>query len=96
MESYRGMAKRLAEELNGFWVDQYRNPNNPDIHYKTTGPEIWRQMDSRIDYLFLGVGTGGTVTGSAKFLKENNPNVKIVGEIFNSRRRSRRLRFVHP
>lgn len=94
--SYKGLAKRLSEELGGFWINQYNNPNNPQIHYKTTGPEIWAQLEQRVDYFFVGVGTGGTVTGCARYLKEQNPDVKIIGrpESFNPRNRPRGLEFV--
>ena len=77
--SYRTKARLLSEEYNGFWIDQYNNKNNPDSHYKTTGPEILKQMKSKIDYFFIGVGTGGTVTGVAKYLKEHDSNIKVVG-----------------
>lgn len=67
--------------MDAYWIDQYNNKDNPEAHYKTTGPEIWDQMDGKIDYLFLGVGTGGTTTGVAKYLKEKDPNIKVVGKV---------------
>jgi cystathionine beta-synthase len=69
----------LKDEHNALWIDQYNNKHNPDTHYKTTGPEIWDQMGGKIDYLFLGVGTGGSVTGMARYLKEKDPNIKVIG-----------------
>lgn len=71
----------LKDEAPAMWIDQYNNKDNTDAHYKTTGPEIWNQMGGKIDYLFLGVGTGGSITGTAKFLKEKDPNIKVVGNI---------------
>ncbi len=79
-ESYYEVAKRLARETPGaFLPNQYTNPANPEIHYKTTGREIWEQTDGKIDVFVAGIGTGGTITGVAKYLKEKNPQVKIVG-----------------
>ena len=70
-ESYVMVAKRVAEETpGGFYTDQYYNMNNPEAHYLTTGPEIWEQTDGKIDALVAGIGTGGTVSGTAKYLKE--------------------------
>jgi cystathionine beta-synthase len=74
------VAERLARELpNGFQPNQYANPKNPECHYLTTGPEIWEQTEGKIDVFVAGMGTGGTITGVARYLKEKNPNVKIVG-----------------
>jgi cystathionine beta-synthase len=79
-ESYYGIARRLAKEIPGaFHPDQYSNPNNPLAHYETTGPEIWRQTDGAIDVLVAGVGTGGTICGAARFLKERKPEIEVVG-----------------
>jgi cystathionine beta-synthase len=79
-DSYYGVARRLAKEIPGaFHPDQYSNPENPQAHYRTTGPEIWRQTDGTIDVLVAGVGTGGTISGTARFLKEQKPTIEVVG-----------------
>jgi len=79
-ESYYRVADRLAEEIPGaFQPNQYFNPENPAAHYDTTGPEIWRQTDGTIDVLVAGVGTGGTITGIARYLKEQKPDLLVVG-----------------
>jgi cystathionine beta-synthase len=79
-ESYNGVADRLAREIPGAWrPNQFTNLANPEIHYRTTGPEIWEQTEGRITAFVAGVGTGGTVSGVARYLKERNPEIKIVG-----------------
>jgi cystathionine beta-synthase len=78
--SYYSVARRLAEEVpNSFYPNQYDNQVNPLAHYETTGPEIWEQTDGRVTYLVAGMGTGGTITGAGRFLKERNPLVKVIG-----------------
>jgi cystathionine beta-synthase len=79
-ESYYSVSNRLAEEIPGaFKPDQYSNQANPEAHYETTGPEIWEQTDGQIDALVLSIGTGGTVTGIARYLKEQKPDLLVVG-----------------
>jgi cystathionine beta-synthase len=79
-ESYYRVADRLTEEIPGaFQPNQYFNQGNPQAHYETTGPEIWEQTAGRIDVLVAGVGTGGTVSGVARYLKEQKPDVMVVG-----------------
>jgi len=79
-ESYYRVADRLTEEIPGaFQPNQYYNQINPETHYLTTGPEIWEQTEGKVDVLVAGVGTGGTITGVARYLKEQNPAVMVVG-----------------
>ncbi len=79
-QSYYKVAERLASELpGGFTPNQYYNANNPEAHYRTTGPEIWEQTEGRITHFVVGVGTGGTVTGAGRYLKEREPRVVVVG-----------------
>jgi cystathionine beta-synthase len=78
--SYYSVAERLSKEIpNSYWCNQYDNMANTDAHYESTGPEIWDQTDGKITHLVVGVGTGGTISGTAKYLKEKNPNIKIWG-----------------
>jgi len=79
-DSYYEVAKRLAREIPGaFHANQYFNPENPRSHYLTTGPEIWEQTGGQIDVFVCGMGTGGTISGVGKYLKEKNPSVQVVG-----------------
>ena len=79
-ESYNGVADRLAREIPGAWrPNQFTNLANPDVHYRTTGPEVWQQTEGRVTVFVAGVGTGGTISGVGRYLKEQNPDVKVVG-----------------
>lgn len=78
--SYYSTAKRIAQETpNAWYVNQYDNPSNAQAHYEQTGPEIWKQTQGKITHFVVGVGTGGTISGVAKFLKEKNPQIKVWG-----------------
>lgn len=77
---YVSTARRIAAETpNSFYPDQYSHPANPQAHYRSTGPEIWRQTEGKITHFVAGIGTGGTISGTGRFLKEQNPKIKIVG-----------------
>lgn len=79
-ESYNNVAQRLATEIPGaFLPNQFQNPNNPESHTLSTGPEIWEDTEGKITHFFAGVGTGGTISGTAKYLKSKNPDVKVIG-----------------
>ena len=79
-QSYYRVADRLTEEIPGaFQPNQYANPANPQTHYESTGPELWRQSGGQVTHLVVGVGTGGTITGMARYLKEQNPAIEIIG-----------------
>jgi cystathionine beta-synthase len=79
-ESYNGVADRLAREIPGaFRPDQFNNPNNPLAHYLSTGPEIWADSEGRVQVFVASMGTGGTISGTARYLKERNPGITIVG-----------------
>ena len=77
-EYYQDVARRLADENGWFYVDQFSNDANVEAHYSTTGPEIWQQMGGNVDAVVIGVGSGGTVTGVGKYLKEQNPDIEII------------------
>ncbi len=79
-DSYNGVADRLAREIPGAWrPNQFTNLSNPEVHYRTTGPEIWEQTDGKVTHVVGGVGTGGTVSGVGRYLKELNPEIKVIG-----------------
>ncbi|MEX0904762.1 MAG: pyridoxal-phosphate dependent enzyme [Balneolaceae bacterium] len=78
--SYYSVAKRLSEEIpNSYYPNQYDHPGNAAAHYESTGPEIWEQTEGKITHYAAGMGTGGTISGTAKYLKEKNPDIKIIG-----------------
>lgn len=79
-DHYVSTARRIAAETpNSFYPDQYSHPANPEAHYRTTGPELWEQTEGKITHFVSGIGTGGTISGTGRFLKEKNPNIKIIG-----------------
>ncbi|HYE13663.1 MAG TPA: pyridoxal-phosphate dependent enzyme [Pyrinomonadaceae bacterium] len=79
-DHYVETARRIARETpNSFYPDQYSNPNNPEAHYRTTGPELWEQTEGRITHFVSGLGTGGTISGTGRYLKEKNPGIRVVG-----------------
>ncbi|MEZ4987569.1 MAG: pyridoxal-phosphate dependent enzyme [Saprospiraceae bacterium] len=78
--SYYSVAERLSQEMpNSYWFNQYDNLSNRQAHYESTGPEIWQQTEGKITHLVVGVGTGGTISGTGRYLKEKNPNIKVWG-----------------
>ncbi len=79
-ESYYEVAKRIVRETPGAYLaNQYHNPANPEAHYRSTGPEIWRQTGGAVDHFVAGMGTGGTISGTARYLKEQNPRIRVYG-----------------
>src|SRR5246500_4661839 len=79
-DHYVTTARRIAAETpNSFYPDQYSHPANPEAHYKTTGPELWEATEGKITHFVSGLGTGGTISGTGRFLKEKNPHVRIIG-----------------
>lgn len=78
--SYYSVAKQLSEEIpNSYYPNQYDNPSNTEAHYETTGPEIWEQTEGKVTHYVAGMGTGGTISGTGRYLKEQNPDIKVIG-----------------
>lgn len=79
-DHYVTMAQRIATETpNSYYPDQYSHPANPEAHYRTTGPELWRQTDGKITHFVSGIGTAGTIIGTSRYLKEKNPAIRVIG-----------------
>jgi cystathionine beta-synthase len=101
-DHYVNTARRIASETpNAILTNQYANPANPEIHYRTTGPEIWEATEGRVTHFVAGIGTGGTISGAARFLKEKNPDIKIIGadpygSVFKTFKETGRLMGANP
>jgi cystathionine beta-synthase len=101
-ESYYEVAKRITKETpNSYLVGQYQNQNNPLAHYQTTGPEIWEQTQGKIDFFVAGIGTGGTMSGTARFLKEKKETIKAIavdpeGSVYYDYFKTKKLITPHP